>query len=99
MSQNDDDEFSVNEKNMTMLMLYIIKAWEVENGEVLTASHSTINQLMLENQEKGTTIPVLGIDFSLNNGTHSGLVLTYREPEAVELEEYAKIYGADKNDD
>ncbi|QLF83335.1 hypothetical protein SEA_NICEHOUSE_91 [Rhodococcus phage NiceHouse] len=80
------DEFDkINtEENVRVLLLAAIQAYELENSEPFSVSNDALSDVLIVNQEEGTTVPAIGWFNDLATGRTQFTVKWY-DPESEDI--------------
>ena len=85
MTENDDYELLSEERNLMLLLLISLKAYSIENDELFSVDHDTVNELIHEYQAEGTSVPELLVS---NDNGRMIIDIAMREPSSEEVEQY-----------
>ena len=85
MTESNDSELLSEERNLMLLLLISLKAYSVENDELFSVDHDTVNELIEEYLEANTSVPELLMS---NENGRMVIDVKMREPSDQEVEEY-----------
>ena len=74
-----------DERNIMLLVLIALNAYEEENGEAFSVNSEVVNQIIRDNIAEETSVPAIAI-FSRNGRTY--FEITMREPTESEVIKY-----------